>query len=305
MKDVMVLADLAPLFPWVHVFVLCLGCIVGSFLNVVVWRVPRGESLLHPPSHCPNCGHAIRAWENIPVLSWLLLRGRCSGCQQPISIRYPLGELATGLVYVAVYQAACLRNLPVACLPGNFFLLGALISIFQIDVRHRLIPNVVTVTGMVVALLLALLLPASHVLPAEAGGVTFLLRLVLFHLGEAGQRIAETPLLLATADCVLGWLLALVVLGLFAWLGSVLARRSTKKTSVVMGWGDVKCLMMLGAFLGGDACIYILCAASSAGFVYGVTRLALSRGREGWSLPFGPFLAVSAFVWLLVGRCWQ
>ena len=83
----MTAGDLSPVIWQMHAIAFCLGCVIGSFLNVVVWRIPRGESLLTPPSHCPNCGHLIRAWENIPIISLLCLRGRCSGCHQPISIR--------------------------------------------------------------------------------------------------------------------------------------------------------------------------------------------------------------------------
>lgn len=296
----MSLAELSPLTPWVQVYALCLGCIIGSFLNVVVWRVPRGESLLHPPSHCPNCGHAIRPWENIPIVSWLLLRGRCSGCHQPISIRYPLGELATGLVYLAVFQAALVRGLPVAVIPGHFFLLGTLISVTQIDVRHRLVPDVVTLSGMVAALLLALLLPDSHL----RGGASFFTSVTLGLLAGHGGAAAPPPLLAAGLDSLLGLAAGLLLLGPLAAVGSVLSARLRRPDLTVMGWGDVKYLMMLGAFLGPDACLYILCAASCLGFAFGLLRLAVSRGRQGWSVPFAPFLSLAALAWLLVGKCW-
>ena len=120
----MTAGDLSPVIWQMHAIAFCLGCVIGSFLNVVVWRIPRGESLLTPPSHCPNCGHLIRAWENIPIISWLCLRGRCSGCHQPISIRYPLGESATGLLFFIIWYAISRRNLPLAVLPGYFYLTG-------------------------------------------------------------------------------------------------------------------------------------------------------------------------------------
>lgn len=296
----MSLSELSPLTPWVQACALCLGCIIGSFLNVVVWRVPRGESLLHPPSHCPNCGHAIRPWENIPVVSWLLLRGRCSGCHQPISIRYPLGELATGLVYLAVFQAAMARGLPVAVIPGHFFLLGTLISVAQIDLRHRLVPDVVTLTGMAVALLLALLLPDSHL----RDGASLITSAALRLLAGQGAGALPSPLLASGLDSLLGLAAGLLLLGPLATAGTVLAVRLRRPDLTVMGWGDVKCLMMLGAFLGPDACLYILCAASCLGFAFGLLRLAVSRGRHGWSVPFAPFLSLAALAWLLVGKCW-
>jgi leader peptidase (prepilin peptidase)/N-methyltransferase len=89
----------------VIVFAGVIGLCVGSFLNVAVYRIPRGESVAHPPSHCPNCGHPIRNRHNVPVFGWLLLRGRCYDCKQPISVRYPLIELATGVVFAAIAGA--------------------------------------------------------------------------------------------------------------------------------------------------------------------------------------------------------
>jgi leader peptidase (prepilin peptidase)/N-methyltransferase len=88
--------------PVVLAAVAVLGLALGSFLNVVAYRLPRHESLVHPGSHCPNCGHAVRAWHNVPVLAWLMLRGACADCNEPISVRYPIVELATGAVFVAV-----------------------------------------------------------------------------------------------------------------------------------------------------------------------------------------------------------
>ena len=108
------------LFPVVTPFVAVFGACVGSFLNVVVWRLPRGESLWSPPSHCPKCGHAIRAWENVPILSWLFLRGRCSQCGLPISLQYPLVELATMLLFLAVWWRVSARPLHPAALVNGF-----------------------------------------------------------------------------------------------------------------------------------------------------------------------------------------
>ena len=154
--------SLAVLLPVVTPFVFVFGACVGSFLNVVIWRLPRGESLWRPPSHCPKCNHAIRAYENIPILSWLMLRGRCSQCRLPISMQYPVIELATALLFVAVWWAVCRQRLPPTVLIGDFYLAGAALSAALIDVRHRRVPNAITYGGLIVAAAAALAFPAAR-----------------------------------------------------------------------------------------------------------------------------------------------
>ena len=117
-----------------------LGLVIGSFLNVVAYRLPRGESLAHPPSRCPNCGAPVRPYDNIPVLSWLVLRGRCRSCGHPISARYPLVELTTGLLFAAVVLA---KDDAIDIVLG-LLLVTALVPIVLIDFEHRLIPNRIT-----------------------------------------------------------------------------------------------------------------------------------------------------------------
>src|SRR5215471_1226002 len=117
------------------------GLAIGSFLNVVVWRLPRHESLLHPGSHCPGCDAPIKPYDNIPVVSWLILRGRCRHCGEPISIRYPLTELATAALYVAVVIA---RD-DTAGIALGLALVTILIPVAQIDYDHQIIPNVLMI----------------------------------------------------------------------------------------------------------------------------------------------------------------
>jgi leader peptidase (prepilin peptidase)/N-methyltransferase len=144
------------LFWMMTAWVAVLGACVGSFLNVVVWRLPRGESLVRPGSHCPRCGKTIRPWENIPLLSWLWLRGRCSGCAQPISVRYPLVELTTLLLFLAVWMP--IGRSPVLpwglAVPG-MALAALLLAAALTDVEHRLIPDGLVWTGLGVTLMLA------------------------------------------------------------------------------------------------------------------------------------------------------
>src|SRR6476660_202621 len=124
------------------------GLIIGSFLNVVAYRLPRGESLSHPPSHCPSCDTPIAPYDNVPVLSWLLLRGRCRHCGEPISARYPLVELTTAVLYVLVVVA---KHEAVDIALG-LILVTALVPITLIDLEVRLIPNKITLPAAVAAL---------------------------------------------------------------------------------------------------------------------------------------------------------
>jgi leader peptidase (prepilin peptidase)/N-methyltransferase len=137
----------------------CLGLVVGSFLNVVIHRVPRGESLLRPGSRCPACATAIKPWHNVPVLSWLALRGRCAHCRHAISARYPLVELGTALLFVAVAA----RFGPSAALPAYLYLAAVSVALALIDVDVQRLPNVIVLPSYLVGALL--LLPA-----AVAGG---------------------------------------------------------------------------------------------------------------------------------------
>jgi leader peptidase (prepilin peptidase) / N-methyltransferase len=151
------------------------GLVVGSFLNVVAYRLPRGESLAAPGSRCPGCAVAIRAYDNVPVFSWLALRGRCRGCAAAISARYPLVELATGLLYAAVVLT---QNDAVDVVLG-LLLVTVLVPVTLIDLEHRIIPNRITLPAAVAALVAGLLLdpglvPEQLIAAAAAGGLFFL-----------------------------------------------------------------------------------------------------------------------------------
>lgn len=133
------------------VAVFLFGLVAGSFLNVLIHRLPRGESVAFPGSHCPACGAAIRPYDNVPVFSWLVLRGRCRSCRAPISIRYPVVELANGLLWAAVYT----RAPGWADLATGFFLCSAAIALLAIDADFRILPDKITLTGIVVGFALS------------------------------------------------------------------------------------------------------------------------------------------------------
>jgi leader peptidase (prepilin peptidase) / N-methyltransferase len=148
------------------------GLIIGSFLNVVVYRLPRGESLAHPPSRCPSCGAPVKPYDNIPVLSWLLLRGRCRSCGAPISARYPAVEALTGALYALVTWA---RWDDASGIALGIVLVTVLVPVALIDFEHRIIPNRITAPAAVIAIAIGLALDMDFVVEqliagAAAGG---------------------------------------------------------------------------------------------------------------------------------------
>jgi leader peptidase (prepilin peptidase)/N-methyltransferase len=242
------------------VLVAVTGLAVGSFLNVVIYRVPEGLSVLHPPSRCPSCGHRIRPWENIPVLSWLILRGRCSGCGSRISPRYPFVELLTGVLWVAM-----LWRFDVSLeLPAYLYLVSVGVALAFIDLDHKRLPDVLTLPSYPVALLL-LLLPAaldgawdSYLRAVLAGVALLLLYGILWFVYPSGMGFGDVKLA-GVLGIYLGWLSwGLLVFGGFLGflLGAVVGvallvlGKATRKTGVPFGpfmlagtvlavlWGD-------------------------------------------------------------------
>ena len=159
------------------------GLLLGSFLNVVIYRLPRGESLISPGSHCPACGVPIKPYDNIPVFGWLLLRGRCRACKEPISIRYPLVEAATAALFVAVVLVKhSARDITL-----GLVLVALLVPITMIDFDRRIIPNKLTFPGAIAAVVIGLVLKPSAV-PAQllwgaGGGAAFLLIVLAYPRG--------------------------------------------------------------------------------------------------------------------------
>jgi leader peptidase (prepilin peptidase)/N-methyltransferase len=221
------------------------GLLIGSFLNVCIYRLPRHESILWGRSHCPTCGRQIRAWENVPVLSWLALRGRCGGCQSPISMQYPLVELVTALTFAA---CAWLFG-PTLLLIQRLVFAAALVVLFTIDLNERILPNAITLPGVAVGVVFSLAVPPG-LRDALIGAVAC--SLALWAMGEAVSR----------------------VLGKEA-----------------LGFGDVKMVAMMGAFLGWRLTLVSLFLASFLGSLIGLAIVAILRDRD-YLIPLGSFLAI-------------
>ncbi len=243
------------------VVVALLGLLVGSFLNVVIWRVPRGESVVRPGSHCPSCGEPVRPRDNIPVLSWLLLRGRCRDCSAPISRRYPLVEVLTSVVLVVL----TLRIGPEASLPAFLYLgvIGVALALIDIDVKR--LPNVIVLPSYVVASVLLLLaavvgddwrrLVHAAVGMASLYGLYFLLALAY----PRGMGFGDVKLA-GVLGLYLGWLgWAELVTGAFlgfllgaVWGAALMLRRRAGRRSMIP-YGPFMLAGALLAVLAGDA----------------------------------------------------
>jgi leader peptidase (prepilin peptidase)/N-methyltransferase len=222
-----------------------LGLLIGSFLNVVIWRVPRGESVRAPASHCPACDTPIRPWDNVPVLSWVLLRGRCRHCGTRISARYPAVELLTGVLFAVVSLAIGLTW----ALPAFLYLTAVGVALTFIDLDTKRLPNALTLSSYPVMAGL-LLLPAvadgawSAYGRALLGGVAlFAFYLVLALVYPAGMGLGDVKLagVLGMALAWLGWGVWLVgaflgfLLGAVVGLGLMAVRRAGRRTAIPFG----------------------------------------------------------------------
>lgn len=239
------------------------GLAIGSFLNVVVWRVPRGESVVHPPSACPRCGHAIRSRDNVPVLSWLLLRGRCRDCGEPISRRYPTVELVTGLLFAAVGLWCGLSW----ALPAFLYLAGVSVALALIDLDTQRLPDVLVLPSYPVGLVLLTLASWN---PGGAGDFWALVRAVIGCLAMFG--IYLLIVLVYPRGMGLGDVKLAGVLGLYlGWIGW---------GALVVGW--------FAAFL--------------LGGVFGIALMSRGKAGRRTQIPFGPWMLLGAAVGLVAGQ---
>lgn len=220
------------------------GLAIGSFLNVCIHRLPRRESIVSPGSHCPGCGAAVRWGDNIPVLSFLVLRGRCRACGTRIPIRYPAVELVTMGIFLAHYAVF---GLDILLVPRLLFAC-ALIVLFATDLEHHLLPNAITLPGIVVGLAFSLLLPPG---PISALIGVLLGGSVLWAIGEAYYRYAGQEgmgggdvKMLAMVGAFLGWQLTIVTLVFSSIAGSVVGL-----LVIALGRGGLKHALPYGTFL--------------------------------------------------------
>ncbi len=240
-----------------YIFAFLLGAVVGSFLNVCICRLPEEKSVVTPPSACPRCGSGIRWYDNIPIVSFLLLRARCRTCGEPISWRYPLVEALNGTLTLLLF----IKYGPTLPFLAMFVFCSSLVVITFIDLDHQIIPDCISLPGIVVGFLFALGLPWG------------------------GWFNSLTGILLG------GGSLLLVATGY---------EKITGKEG--MGGGDIKLLAMMGAFLGWRSVPFIIFAASLVGSVIGISAMVIKKSDGKLAIPFGPFLAFGAMLYIFCGR---
>lgn len=345
------------------IFSVILGAIIGSFLNACIHRLPRDLSIGEPKrSFCPSCKRTIPWYENLPVISWLFLRGRCAGCGAKISVRYLLVEILTAVLF---YFAWSFYGLPLA--PVYWLFLSLLVTATFIDIEHFIIPDVITWGGTVAGIILSLGVPSMmgtdsrlHAFGLSLGGAalgyfllwgivefgkiafgrkkhsfgedlkftwkregdTALLTIgdeglhwheIFFRekdelvMDEAGAEVDGQPLKTRTLKFRYNMLLA----DEKEWdLDKIDAITGTLRSVVIpreaMGFGDVKFIAAIGAFLGWQAVLFTICAASIIGCVAALAGIFMARDRSGARVPFGPFLALGAGWWIFGGqRVWD
>jgi leader peptidase (prepilin peptidase)/N-methyltransferase len=235
-----------------YIFAFIFGAVVGSFLNVCIYRLPKKESVVFPPSHCPNCDYKIPFYDNIPILSYIVLAGRCRSCKVRISPQYPLVELVTALF---------IKFGPSLSFLVLFLFCSAMVVVTFIDLEHQIIPDVISLSGIVCGFIFSFFIPQ------------------------------------------LGWLNSLI--GIAVGGGSLLLvaygyEFITKKEG--MGGGDIKLLAMMGAFFGWRAIPFIIFVSSLIGSVIGITVMLIQKKDAKLAIPFGPFLALGAILYIFFGR---
>ncbi len=346
---------MVPFHFWSVVFFV-LGSMVGSFLNVCIYRMPRGESVVSPPSHCPHCGYSIPWYLNLPLVTWVYLRGRCRNCGAGISVRYFLVELLTALLFLGCWLSAGERSAGLA-LVRCLVMAGLLVATF-IDFEHLIIPDEITLGGMVAGFLCSFLVPSVQGVQSTAvaleqsllgmgvgAGVVYgIVRMGKLLYGRQRMdfgsptmvRFTETAVLLPSGEMPYEEVFyrksdaiqaqAKRVEMVDRCYVDVPVRLSPSRLQVgkdrfrpeeveflevltdrlvlpreAMGLGDVKFMGAIGAFLGWQAVLFSLMVSAMVGAVVGLGLIAL--GKREWSsrLPYGPYIALAAVVWVFWG----
>jgi leader peptidase (prepilin peptidase) / N-methyltransferase len=275
-------------FPWYVFFTALsfpLGLCIGSFLNVCIYRIPRELSVVSPRSHCPRCGKLIPWFLNIPVVSYLALCGRCRFCSGRISPRYALVETLTGVLFFLIWLkyspdlSTMLRPMhivpatEISVIPVLWLLVSGLVLGTFVDFEHLIIPDRVTLGGIIAGLTISGLLPELH-----------------------GEKTAIRGLLWSSLGALAGW-------GML-WFIAIAGKFFLKKDA--MGFGDVKLMGAIGAFLGSKAVLFTLVVSSFAGAFVGIALVLAGRRKLQSRIPYGPYIALAAVIWILWGEtCWN
>ncbi len=264
------------MIPMMNVFFFVLGACIGSFLNVCIWRLPRDESLLHPPSHCPKCNYQIPWYDNIPLLSWIALGAKCRKCKVQISPRYFLVELVTGYLFLMVWMKVLATGQPASAVLPYFWIVGLCIVTIFVDCEHRIIPNEITYSAMIAGLIISVFCPELWLLPHK-------------------KWIMPERLMSFIASCG-----SMIVCLLFMACISVVGKLLFKKEA--MGWGDVKYIGAVAALIGIPACFFSLLFGAITGSIFGVARIVIRKKKLRSAFALGPFLAAGTLIWIFFGE---
>ena len=275
-------------------FSFALGACVASFLNVVIWRVPRGESIVSPPSHCPKCGTAIRWHQNVPILSWLALRGRCANCRAPISPRYILVELLGGVLFLAAlwrYGGPSLELLVM------WIWIALMIVGSFIDFDHKLLPDFTTIGGMVLGVAFHGVRSVSAFFVSPSPSAHSLIRSSDYSVSSFLHSAIRSFDYSIISTSLLGLAFGFGLLWLVRFLGSKAFGREA------MGMGDVFLMGAVGALFGPVAVLVTLILSSLVGSVVGLSMVALAKTRLGRfvEIPYGPYICLGCLVWMFWG----
>ena len=257
----------APGFAFSMIYSFVIGACFGSFATACIWRIPRGISIVSPRSRCPRCGHMITASENIPLISWLILKGKCSGCGLPISSKYFKTELVMAVLFTVTALQRFSIGYPVTVLPV-WIMIWVAVSSARTDLERLVIPDEFTFTAMILSVLYVLCFPFLSAFP-----------------GADLWKKALAAVLSGGAAAVFG---AAVV-----YSGKLLFKRDA------FGWGDVKYMVAAAMFFNVAGMLFILAAACVMSILWFVSD-RIRRGRFRRYFPFGPFLAAATILWCLL-----
>jgi len=271
-------------FPWYPFFTFLSflwGASTGSFLNVCIYRIPRDESVVKPRSHCPHCSELIPWYLNIPIFSYIMLLGRCRFCRARITPRYVLVELLVAILFLLVWlkynvtigprPLGLVPTISAGLVPVLWLYVSGLVLATFVDFEHMIIPDSVSIGGMIVGPILSALVPAMH-------GVETVLESVMWS--------------------AVGLAFGFGMLWSVGKLGSVIFRKPA------MGFGDVKLIGAIGAFTGWQGVLFTIVGSSLVGSIVGITLVLVGGKRMQSRIPYGPYLAVAAVIWVLWGQNW-
>lgn len=245
------------------------GACLGSFLNVCIYRIPAELSVSKPRSRCPKCLTDIKWYDNVPIFGWLMLGAKCRSCKAPISVRYPSVELLTAILFTLVWL-----RFPYDLVLAPYLVLtfGLLLGTF-VDIDEMWIPDRVTIGGMIIGPIFSFLIPSLHGAEGHVGGLV---------------------------ESLIGLMVGFGSLWSVALIGKLVLKKDA------MGFGDVKLMGTLGAFLGWQSIVFIVFVSSLLGTIIGVSLIAFGKKEWQSKIPFGPYIALAAILWVLGGSAlWQ